>query len=299
MTTRHFGLYGLALETSLDLPELVQIETPNARQCVSVRLGPVPQTLPNGRELAPWITVTPTSCLYRFEGIANFLVDRGATVTVELEPGAVEADMRAFLYGVALGTLAHQRRLIPIHISAILTPGGVWAFTGDSGAGKSTLVTLLSRQTGWPVLCDDVAALDPADPQPLLHAGMHRVKLWQDSIDLLGVGDSEAYQDSYREGKFHVSLPHLFTQTPHEIRRLIKIEWGDAVDLTELQGHLRFQTLMNAIYRPYLVAIMGDLPTVVAHLGAIANSVECHVLTRPKSISASDATLELMMQRFL
>ncbi|PTM41715.1 hypothetical protein [Bosea sp. 124] len=299
MSIRYFGLYGLAIEASLDLPELSQLSGPCGRDCIRVGLGQVPSDLANGTEMASWIVISPQACLYRFEGIASFLVDRGKSVTIQLEPGAEEADMRAFLYGVALGTLAHQRRMIPIHISAISTPGGVWAFTGASGAGKSTLVTSLSRQTGWPVLCDDVAVLDPADQQPLLHVGMHRVKLWQDSIDLLGVGESEARQDSFREGKFHVSLPQIFTHEPLPLQHMIQIAWGDPVALTDLQHSLRFEAMMNAIYRPYLVSMFGHLPGVIAHLGTVANQVSCHALTRPKSTSAQAEVLEILSTRLL
>lgn len=299
MSTRYFSLYGLAIETDLDLPELRQLIGLGPRHWIRVGLGSVPSVLIDGTELAPWIAISPTACLYRFSGVAKFLVDQGNSVTIQLEPGAVEADMRAFLYGVALGTLAHQRRLVPIHVSAIATPGGVWAFTGDSGAGKSTLVTMLSRQTGWPVLCDDVAVLDPTDSEPLLHAGMHRVKLWQDSIELLGVGESEARQDSYREGKFHVSLPQLFTHDPLQLSHLIQISWGNSVALKNLNDSLRFEAMMNAIYRPYLVSMFGHLPGVIAHLGAVANKVSCHSLIRPKSVSASAEVLEILSSRLL
>ena len=41
-----------------------------------------------------------------------------------------------------MGALLMQRKILPLHGSAIAIDGKAYAFVGDSGAGKSTLLQL-------------------------------------------------------------------------------------------------------------------------------------------------------------
>ncbi|EWG98231.1 hypothetical protein [Halomonas sp. BC04] len=93
-----------------------------------------------------------------------------------------------YLLGTALGALLHQRHWFPLHVSALATPSGAWAFTGESGAGKSTLAAWLHHHCGWPLISDDVAVVKPGEMIPRLHPGPPRLKLWQDALAMLGIG---------------------------------------------------------------------------------------------------------------
>lgn len=46
-----------------------------------------------------------------------------------------------------------------LHASAVATPDGVALFSGPSGSGKSTVAELVSSQTSWPVMADDVTRI--------------------------------------------------------------------------------------------------------------------------------------------
>ena len=157
---------------------------------------------------------TRDACLYQFGDIARMLVERPDRITVEMLPGAVESDMRAYLFGTGFGTLVHMRGLIPLHIAAIKTPDGVVAFTGPSGAGKSTKVAELHFRHGWPIVCDDVAVLHPSDERPLLHAGVNRIKLWKDAVERFGIDPSRLTRDIMRHDKYHLHAPEMFVSDP-------------------------------------------------------------------------------------
>lgn len=85
--------------------------------------------------------------------------------------GVPARDVRQYLLGMSLGVLLYQRDWLPMHVSALHTPTGVWAFTGHSGAGKSTLGAWLHYTQGWPMISDDVAVIKPEDSQAYLYPG--------------------------------------------------------------------------------------------------------------------------------
>ena len=186
-----YHLYGLAVASDFECPELTEItpEQAVARNYETVYLdrADAPLTLPEGRQYASWMRATRDACLYQIPDTARMLMERPDRISVEMLPGGVESDMRAYLFGIGFATLVHMRGLIPLHISAISTPDGVVAFTGPSGAGKSTKVAELHFKHGWPIICDDVAVLHPTDETPLLHAGMNRIKLWKDAVERFGI----------------------------------------------------------------------------------------------------------------
>ena len=271
MTLYH--LYGLAVASDFDCPELTAITPAQAaaRGYGTVRLirARAPLDLPGARRLAPWMSVTPDAALYDFEGVARLLVERPDRITVEMAPGGVEGDMRAYLFGTGFGTLAHMRGLIPLHVSAVRTPDGVVAFTGPSGAGKSTRAAMLHFTHGWPMICDDVAVLHPSDAQPLLHAGMNRIKLWRDAVERFGIDPARLTRDIMRHDKFHLSAPEMFVQDPLPLEELVEIGGPEGADRLA-QGADAFTLLMNAIYRPEIGEHFADRGATFAAVTAAA-----------------------------
>ena len=53
--------------------------------------------------------------------------------------------VRLYLLGTCMGALLFQRKLLPLHGSAVVINGKAYAFVGDSGAGKSTLAAAFSK----------------------------------------------------------------------------------------------------------------------------------------------------------
>lgn len=230
--------------------------------------------LPGALAVASWMSVTRDACLYLFPGVARMLIERPDRIVVEMLPGAAESDMRAYLFGIGFGTLVHMRGLVPLHVSAILTPDGVVAFTGPSGAGKSTRVAELHFRHGWPMICDDVAVLHPDDDGPLLHAGMNRIKLWKDAVERFGIEPSRLVRDLTREDKFHLLAPEMFVADAQPLARL-EVLGGASGRLVEVDGGEKFSILMNAIYRPELVKLFNRRETVFKAMTAASAKVSC------------------------
>ena len=69
-----------------------------------------------------------------------------------------ENEIRLYILGLVWGLLLMQRKIFPLHGSAIAINGKAYAFIGDSGAGKSTLASAFLSK-GYQLLSDDVIAV--------------------------------------------------------------------------------------------------------------------------------------------
>ena len=294
---KHYRLYDLELVSEFDLPEvpiLLSTESELNLPKVQIVAGMVPDTLEDGLLVDGWFWCSPTKALFKFEGIADFLVEEGHTITVALAKGAPESDMRMFLFGSAIGAALHQLQLIPLHVSAVDTPFGVWAFTGDSGAGKSTIAAALSRKNNWPLLCDDVAVLKSSVESPSrICFGVNRVKLWGDAIDLLDIPKAGITKDLLRADKYHVpGTIQIDHSRDYLLNCIVQLSTSETIEIAPLPPSQTFKTIMNCIYRPSLVHCFGDIGKVTHQILPMAAQVRGFVFRRPRSLSRLHEGLE-------
>jgi serine kinase of HPr protein (carbohydrate metabolism regulator) len=104
-----------------------------------------------------------------------------------------------------MGALLLQRRVLPLHGSAVAVNGKAIAFVGESGAGKSTLASaFLGRD--YPLLSDDVIPVRfSIDGDPHVAPAYPQQKLWQESLNGLGM-DSAHFKPSFK-GKRNSPFP--------------------------------------------------------------------------------------------
>ena len=91
------------------------------------------------------------------------------------DPRAVEANLLNIVLGAAL-TLAGEE---PLHATAVEVGGRAIGLLGPSGAGKSTLAACLIGR-GARLLTDDLLRVAFRDGRVIVHAGPHRLKLFED-----------------------------------------------------------------------------------------------------------------------
>lgn len=222
------------------------------RPGVDIRLGQVPEALPNAGPPAWGLQVAGDDALLTVSGVARYLVRGGREIVVDPNPDGSERNVRLFLLGSALGILCHQRGLLPLHANAIVANGGAYAFAGASGAGKSTLAARFSR-SGYEVLCDDVCVISfDGSGNPIAWPGLPRLKLWGDAAQAFG--HDRAALDQAIEGldKYHVPLPPRRQLEPVPLRRLYILgQSGDGEESTisRMLGHRAMEAAMAQTYR--------------------------------------------------
>ena len=163
-----YGLGGITLVSEIELPELPLVQRSSAKpHPVHIRLGEVPNHLPQAVEIDPDCFATPTYYWLRIHGIGCYLVTNGEEIIVSPEVGVRPLDVRAYLLGTLFVALCQQRHLLPLHASAVSSSKGAVAFLARSGEGKSSLAAYLS-QRGFSVLADDVCLIDCASSGPAI-----------------------------------------------------------------------------------------------------------------------------------
>ena len=93
-------------------------------------------------------------------------------------------DTCTYLVGPVLGFAMRLRGVVCLHASAVVVGGRAVAFCGAPGAGKSSTAAAFA-QMGYPVLAEDVAALDDRGDAFAVQPGYPRVNLWPDSAAAL------------------------------------------------------------------------------------------------------------------
>ena len=300
----YYHTYGLKIESQLELPELPEI-SPCEQPDVVIETPGVSAQLEDATFRNGWLEMGDERCQINIEGIARYRVEQGQRVLLDrrvprnVDPAANPGDVRLFLLGGALGALLHQRRWLPLHVSALKTPGGVWAFTGHSGAGKSTLGAWLHHVEGWPLVTDDVAVIKPSEEKPYLHPGPPRVKLWKDALAKLGIQKEGLVRDLTRMDKYHLMLKEGFQSTAHPLAALVILERlaeGEPASLELVKGVDAFKAIMGSLYRPEMAEKFNGSSNLMKDAAALSRQIRVYRYRRPWVLEDFEASLQPLME---
>jgi len=223
----------------------------------------VPLTIPNPTCESPVCTASRDELLLKINGVAKYHIAAGREVTIQPEDASSELDIRGYLLGNIFAILCHQRRLLPLHASAVRVGDGAVAFLGDSGAGKSTLAAFLVKR-GHRLVADDVCLLDPDADAP------HRVipvapwlKLWPTSLEALGREQDGLVRTFHDEDKYKLPIDAgaRVSEERLPLRALVFLRRADAPDapilLQLLSAAGTMVEAMRFTYQQYLLDWLG------------------------------------------
>jgi hypothetical protein len=299
-----YKIFGSVIVSNIALPELAPIdpEITNISLSDSVLLteGTVPEHLKDGRKFGEFIETNQSACLFHVPDVGRFLLESRASLSIERYPGVPITDMRAWLFGLALPALAMQRGFIPLHISAVMTPKGVWAFTGHSGAGKSTLAIQLCQKFGWKLLSDDLMCINSRDERPLLYCGVRSVRLCDDSLKQLKLQYHS--EDLYygKTDKYQIDGSNFFVESTvdgqFELVGLLQISWAAECIFKDFIGAQKFVELTRAIYRPEIVPMLMLDHNPAKDIFKFAENICIGGFQRPKDSIQSQRQIDLIHQ---
>ncbi|HET8711637.1 MAG TPA: hypothetical protein VFM32_09685, partial [Spongiibacteraceae bacterium] len=217
-------------------------------------------------------------------GVADFEIVEGRRISVWPAPGAATRDMEIFLFGPAWATLCHQRGLLPLHASAILTANGIAAIVGHSGAGKSTSAAWLTKM-GYELVADDILPISyGANSRPGAWPYLRRFKLHRDVITELGWLPIQPVGASFDKHKFFVSPIRSCDDQWRRLDRIYLIQNempGSQLQIEPLSGADAVAVLLDHTYR---FDFIRDTRKCGAHLelcARLASQVEIYRIHKP------------------
>ncbi len=276
----YYTAYGLQIASELPLPEL--LPSPATHPEVHIRYGSVPTALDNPVVQGVVFQAQPGQLLLTLEGIANYLISDGDTITIEPAPHSQAEDIRLFLLGSGFGALLHQRGVLPLHGSAIETQYGAVVFVAHSGVGKSTLAAAF-YQRGYRVLTDDICVITMDTGKPVAHPAFPRIHLWEDVLDRLEQELPRLLVRAKLE-KYGVPLEAQFAVQPLPLYAVYELAVGaiPSVTIQPLAYMEKFEALVTHTYRGQFVRGLGLRQRHFTQAATVARPVKVSRVTRPQ-----------------
>jgi len=295
-----YNVFGLHILSDIILPELLVatdiFDTPD----VHITLGRVPSHIKDPIEKTERYQVAKNQFLFQVPEVGSYYVTDGTQIVIEPFAQAEERFLRLFLLGTAFGALLMQRRILPIHGSAVVIDGRCVIFTGTSGVGKSTLLAAF-RKRGYSFLTDDVAAVTVgADGVAWVHSAYPQQKLWRDSAENMGV-DTAPLSSVFigrNQDKFTVPIDKGFCPSPMPLLAVYELGAENCrdVSLRLLTGVEKLPVFIRHTYRAWLLDGLGLKAEHFRYCATIAGQVEVSRLTRPIGAFCMEEQIRLVQQ---
>ena len=188
-----------------------------------------------------------------------------------------DREVELWLHGSIRNAVAAIHGLIPIHASAIATPGGVIAIAGPSGSGKSTTAMMLAgKEAEW--FADDTLLLDPNTHMCL--PGRRQWKLDTDAMAMVGAranGPPLAIDD-----KFRGIPPGGGVQSATRLAEIVLLEKGGETAFHPISAGQAAAGLLadSDRWHLYARALESDAAGVLGFFARFCGNIGCHRLIR-------------------
>ncbi|WP_161595905.1 hypothetical protein [Flavisphingopyxis soli] len=184
--THDYCVYGLTIASVLRLPHLLPATLVGKPADVTIDFADLSfDEFGDGLSFRNW-QAREGRLLFHAHAIGLFEISDGNRILVDRTAIATDADVVSIVLGTCMAALLQQRRILPLHSSAIVTDRGAVLTIGRSGAGKSTLLAGL-LQAGCTMMADDVTGIVfDESGTPIALPAFPAMRLWGDSLGMIG-----------------------------------------------------------------------------------------------------------------
>lgn len=254
-----YKAFGFTITTEYPLPELEPLTVSPIFPDITIQKGRLKEEWEEVSEPNRYFHIEENLCMFEIPNTAIFQVKNGNEIIVSALEGAEEDHIRLYLLGTCMGAILMQRRILPLHGSAVAINGKAYAIVGDSGAGKSTTASVL-LQRGYELISDDVIPVSfTKEDLPVVTPAYPQQKLWQESLNQFGMESRNLRPIIDRETKFAIPVSAQFTTATLPLAgvfELVKTE-EKAITFTPIQGLNRLHTLFLHTYRNFFLSRAG------------------------------------------
>ncbi|MGE7760168.1 aldolase [Peribacillus sp. NPDC097895] len=284
--TYTYTTFGLIAESVLPLPELEKLTDIEKEADITIKKKDLSNVWSKINPLIrTGFVVEGNRVMFEVPGLAVFSIEDGKSITFSTYDSDKDDKIRLYILGSCLGILLMQRKVLPLHGSAIAIEGKAYAFIGESGAGKSTLASSFVNK-GYKLLSDDIVAISITEQnQPWVTPSYPQQKLWQESLNAFGMNSTE-YQPLFdRMTKFSIPVQADFYNKPLPLGGIFELAGADivSIDLQPIEKLHRFQVMLEHTYRRSLIERMQMMDWHFKICAKCMNSVPIYRLSRPAS----------------
>lgn len=205
-----YKAFGLMIVSEISLPELPQINKAIENIDVIIETGDLTEVWDEYDQYKKHLIVTDDGVLMKIPNAAVFYIQAGKRIIVSLLKDYDEDAIRLYLLGSCMGIILMQRKILPLHGSAVAIDGKAYAFIGESGAGKSTLAAAFMNK-GYELMTDDIVAISFKHNEiPIVIPAYPHQKLWEQSLQAFGMESNQYRPIFQRETKYSVPISSQF-----------------------------------------------------------------------------------------
>jgi hypothetical protein len=227
--------------------------------------------------------------LVRIEDVADFEITNGRQIRVWPAAGAKQKDIEIFLLGPAWAALCHQRGMLPLHASAIVTGTGITGFAGHSGVGKSTTAALLNS-LGYQLVADDILPVRfNQNSIPGAWPYLRRLKLHREPIAELAFTPTEMVSEAFDKERYFVYPKRSADDQWSRLERIYLLEIDPTcpdVSIERITGAEAVRTLIDQTYHFAFILGSGRVRDHLAVCAYLASKIAVYRLRRSPSIRA-------------
>jgi hypothetical protein len=291
-----YKAFGLTISSEIEFPELIGLDTLKPSVDISIEYRDLLKYWNDNANKDYFCLVEEQSVWIHVPDTAIFCIEKGKKILVSPIKSNQDAKIRLYILGTCMGALLLQRRVIPLHGSAIAINNRAYGIVGESGAGKSTLAASFLEK-GFTLLSDDIIPISLINGIPMVTPAYPQQKLWKESLDAFSVSSDQFSAIFDRETKYIVPVPASFelNQMPLEaVFELIKGE--DEIILRPLNKLEQLRKLYEHTFRSFLIERLNLLEWHFHITAAISNKVKMYQLTRPTSRFSAEELSDLILR---
>ncbi len=174
--------------------------------------------------------IDDSTWLMRFPQIADFSLRQGE-IECRLIDSRLAFMVDVLLLGHVMACYLEQQGVLALHAGALVIGDKAVLLAGHKGAGKSSMVSSMAA-SGFPLMADDIAAVEGSDGAVLCRSAFPQVKLTPEQLERFAKGHHGAYP-LFHPGFTKLSVPvadlGTFDLGPRRVGAIYLLERGSGV----------------------------------------------------------------------
>ncbi|MBF8278212.1 MAG: serine kinase of the HPr protein, regulates carbohydrate metabolism [Candidatus Brocadiaceae bacterium] len=290
-----YSIAGLTVHSDFPLPALPSEES----SCdISVIEGAVPLSLPEHIIFDTWRNTwwqaTLDSLLLSGENTPSMIAQRGKIV-IDTRKNPLDSMAYSLLIGPFFCALMYYNGLLPVHGSAVNVDGKGVIFLGNSGSGKSTAAAFC-RLLGYPIMSDDLCALNRQDNGFFLNPVFPSVKLHSESASTLDAFGLKSETHNYFPG---YSSPVLSepSDRPCKLHAICVLSQTDQYrEECLLENKYAVNSIMEHIHSRRLGTVSGKANFILMNCLKLIEEVPVYRLPRAETLAGKRDSVETFIR---